>query len=73
MAIKKILKCFLITTCEVSPEVFIIISILLTRQLRLKGSENVPGVPGEKNHSQLPPPGLAASIPSPFFSSRFVR
>lgn len=35
---KKKFKCFLITTCEVGPEVIIIISILQTRQLRLKGS-----------------------------------
>lgn len=35
---KKIFKCFLITTCKVGPEVIIIISILQTLQLRLKGS-----------------------------------
>lgn len=35
---KKNFKCFLITTCEVGPVVIIIISILQTQQVRLKGS-----------------------------------
>lgn len=49
MAIKKIFfKCFLITTCEVGPEVIIIISILqTTKATKTQGKLQCPRPPWE--------------------------